>query len=144
MAIQVPLLVFRRYAIKRIRHIGSHILVPVLIQGQAARGVLHEEMQYADFVVLQFGQLRDDFIGYEIAAARPCREREGFLEPGHAGLCVGNAARRTVGNRRCLRGVCARTEERKWEGDQIVWEAWKEANEEENEKSPGQCMRLRD
>lgn len=86
MPIQIPLTIVRRDAIQRVAHVGAHVLVPVLVQREAAAGVLHEEMQSADFVGLQLGQGGDDFVGDEVAAARARGESECFLEPGHVRL----------------------------------------------------------
>lgn len=86
MSIQVPLLIIRSDAIQRITHIGAHIVIPVLVQGERAAGVLHEEVQHADLVVLDLGELLEDVVGDEVAAARAGRQSEGFLVPGH---CVG-------------------------------------------------------
>jgi hypothetical protein len=40
-------------------------------------------MQYADFVVLDFGELFGDDVGYEVASSSFGREGDLFLEPGH-------------------------------------------------------------
>jgi len=51
--------------------------------------MLHEEIQQADFVGGQFGELRDDVLSYEVGAARGWGQGEGFLEPGHAAAAAG-------------------------------------------------------
>jgi hypothetical protein len=86
MPIKVPLPISRRNPIQRIAHIGAHILVPVLVQRERAAGVLYEEVEHADFVIAEFGELGQDFVGYEVGAARAGGEGEGFLEPGHFSL----------------------------------------------------------
>ena len=91
MPIQIPLPIHRRQPIQRIAHIRAHVVIPVLVERQAAAGVLDEQVQQADFVVAQFGELGGDVVGDQVAAARARGEREGFLEPGHGGgsCCCG-------------------------------------------------------
>lgn len=81
MPIQAPLLVLGNHPVQRIAHVGAHILVPVLVQGQRARGVLDEEVQEADFVRGDFGDGVEDVIGYEVGAAGGGGESELFLGP---------------------------------------------------------------
>lgn len=83
MPIKIPLPIRRRNPVQRIAHIGAHILVPVLVQRERAAGVLHEQVEHADFVIAEFGELGEDFVGYEVGAAGARGEGEGFLEPGH-------------------------------------------------------------
>lgn len=63
MPIQVPLAIFRRNAIQRIAHVGSHVLVPVLVQAEGAAGVLDEEVEQAGLVRAQLGEFGDDVVG---------------------------------------------------------------------------------
>lgn len=85
MAIKIPLAILGGQAIQRIAHVGAHIVIPVLVERQAAAGVLDEQVQQADFVVAQFGELGGDVVSDQVAAARARGKREGFLEPGHGG-----------------------------------------------------------
>lgn len=89
MPIEIPLAVSRHNPIQRIAHIGTHILVPVLIQRERAAGVLDKEVEHAHFVVADFGKLGEDFVGYEVGAAGAGGKGEGFLEPGHFCLADG-------------------------------------------------------
>jgi hypothetical protein len=84
MPIQRPLPILRRNPIKRITHIRPDILIPILIQTQRARRMLHEQVQQAYFIGFQLRQLRCDVLSYEIGAPGLRGEREGFLEPRHA------------------------------------------------------------
>lgn len=45
--------------------------------------MLYEEVEDADFVVLNLGDLLCDMVGNEVGAARLWRESDGLLEPGH-------------------------------------------------------------
>lgn len=83
MPVEIPLAVRRRNPVQRIAHVGAHVLVPVLVQRERAARVLHEQVEHADFVVAEFGELGEDFVGDEVGAAGAGREGECFLEPGH-------------------------------------------------------------
>ena len=83
MPIEIPLPIRRRNSVQRIAHIGAHILVPVLVQRERAAGVLDKQVEHADFVVADFGELGEDFVGYKVGAAGARGQGEGFLEPGH-------------------------------------------------------------
>lgn len=69
--------------IEGVAHVGTDILVPVLIEAEGAAGVLDEEVQQADLVVADGGQLVEDDIRYEVRATRPGRQGEVFLVPRH-------------------------------------------------------------
>ena len=45
--------------------------------------MLDEEVEDADFVLLDLREFFEDVVGDQVAAARAGREREGFLEPRH-------------------------------------------------------------
>lgn len=47
--------------------------------------MLDEEIEEADFVVLQFRKIVGDLVGDEVAAPRFGGQRDGLLEPGHLG-----------------------------------------------------------
>lgn len=82
MSIQIALLILGRNAIKRIAHIGPDIRVPILIQGQSAASMLHEQIQEADLIRSDLGQLVRDMVGNEIRSPRLGRQRNRLLEPG--------------------------------------------------------------
>lgn len=83
MPIQIPLPVLRGNPVQRITHIRAHVVIPVLVEGECATRVLHEEVEHADFVVADFGEFGDDVVGDEVGPARAGGEGELFLEPGH-------------------------------------------------------------
>lgn len=83
MPIQIPLPILGGNPVQRIAHIRAHVVIPVLVQGECAARVLHEEVEHADFVVADFGEFGDDVVGDEVGAARAGGEGELFLEPGH-------------------------------------------------------------
>lgn len=85
MPIHIPLPILRHYPIQRIAHISPHILIPVLVETKRRARVLHEEVQDANFVVLELREVLDDVVGDEIGAPGTGREGERFLEPGHCG-----------------------------------------------------------
>ena len=85
MPVQHTLLVLWRKAVQRISHIGAHGRIGILVEREAARSVLDEEVHDADFEVPDFGHLAGDFIGNEVAAARLGGEGKLFLEERHAG-----------------------------------------------------------
>lgn len=91
MAIQRALPVRGGNAIQRITHVSAHIVVPVLVERERTAGVLHEQIEHADLVVAQLGQLGHDLVGDQVGAAAARGESEGFLEPGHAGRARGEA-----------------------------------------------------
>jgi len=81
--VQIPFGVFGRQAVQGVGHVLAHVLVVVFVQAEGARGVLDEEVQDADFVGFELGELAGDFVGYEVAAAGFGGEGEGFLGEGH-------------------------------------------------------------
>lgn len=81
--VQISLPVLGRDAVERVRHVVAHILVPVLVQAERARCVLDEEVEQADLVVAQLGQLALDVVGDEVGALGIGREVDGLLEPRH-------------------------------------------------------------
>lgn len=85
MPVKVALAVLRRKAVERIAHVLADLLVPVLVHGERAGGVLHEQVQDADFVVFELGQLARDFVRDQVAAAGFGGEGELFLEERHGG-----------------------------------------------------------
>ena len=85
MAIQIPLPIRRSNAIEGITHIGTDIIIPVLVQRERTAGVLDEQVQHADLVVADLGQFREDLVGDEVGAAGARGEGKLFLEPGHCG-----------------------------------------------------------
>lgn len=87
MSIQTSLPIFRRQTVKRIAHIFTDIGVPVLVEGEAAGGVLDEKVEEPDFVVFELGEFFRDDVGDEVGAAGFRREGEGLLKPAH-GVCL--------------------------------------------------------
>lgn len=87
MTIQISLPIIRRNPIQRITHISPDIIVPILIQRQRTTRVLHEEVQHADLVVADLGELGEDGVGDEVGAAAAGGEGEVLLEPGHCVWC---------------------------------------------------------
>lgn len=83
MTIKITLTIHRRNAIKSITHISADIVIPVLIERERAASVLHKQVQHADLVVTNLGDLRHNMIGDEIRAATARWQSESFLEPGH-------------------------------------------------------------
>lgn len=79
MAIQIPLLIHRRNAIQGIAHIGANIVIPVLVQRKRTAGVLYEQIQHADFVVADLGDLLEDMVGDQVGAAAASRESKSLL-----------------------------------------------------------------
>ena len=85
MPIKLSLPILRCNTIKSIAHISSNILIPVLVQRQRATRMLNKQIEKADFVFLDLGQVFDDCVGDKVGTAGFRGEREGFLEPGHVG-----------------------------------------------------------
>lgn len=85
MSVQITLPIGRRNPIERVAHVRADIVIPVLVQGEGATGVLYEEVQHANFVVAEFWEFGDDIVGDEVGATRTRGEGECFLEPGHVG-----------------------------------------------------------
>lgn len=83
MTVQIPLTILGRQTVERVAHVLAHFLVPVLVERQGAGGVLDEEVENADFVVFQLGELAGHFVRDEVAAAGLGGEGELFLEEGH-------------------------------------------------------------
>ncbi len=88
MPIQRPLLVLGRQPVQRIAHVLPDLLVPVLVQAERTARVLHEEVEQADFVLFELGELLLDVRGDEVGAAGLGGQRELLLEPGHCGLLL--------------------------------------------------------
>lgn len=82
MPIKRPLLISGRNPIQGITHIRANIIIPVLIQRECAAGMLHEQIQHADFVVADLGQFGENVVGDQVGAAAAGGEGEVFLEPG--------------------------------------------------------------
>lgn len=127
MPIQIALLIIRHNPFHSITHVLPNVAIPILIHTQRARGMLHEQMQDADFVVLDLGELFDNVIGYEVGAARFGREADSFLEPRHAGGCG------------CVAGGSWRGAEEGEEGEaeERVEEAGEECEDEDYEEEEG-------
>lgn len=85
MSVQIALLIGRGNAVQSIAHIRADIVVKVLVERDGAAGMLDEQVEHADLVVAQFGELGEDIVGDEVGAAGAGGEREGFLKPGHGG-----------------------------------------------------------
>ena len=85
-AVQRAFPVFRRQSVQRIAHIRAHVRVPVLVEAQTARRVLHEQVQDPGLVLLDFRQFFDDLVRDQVAAARAGGQGDLFLEPGHDGI----------------------------------------------------------
>lgn len=121
-------------AIQRIRHVGADIVVPVLVQAQGARGVLHEEVEQADLVVLDLGHGLRDVVCDEVGAARLGRQRELLLRPRHGGCRYWRDWRgRGVG--RACRGW---EDEGVGEPDEVVEQSGEEAYEEDGQEQEAQ------
>ena len=91
--------------------------------------MLHKQVQDADFVVFDFGELFDDGVGDEVGASRLGREREGLLEPRHVVVVVVNRRRRG----RC-RGLLKGSEGQLEDGEEEIGE---EAEDEDGEEEDG-------
>lgn len=117
-------------AVEGVRHVGAHVVVPVLVEAERARRVLHEQVEQADLVVLDLGQRVPDVVGHQVRAARPRREGELLLRPGHD---VG-------GRRRRGGGGLGRRWRGRWEDEcpgqeyEVVEESGEEAYEEDDEQ----------
>lgn len=96
--VQIPLPVLRYDSVQRVAHVGPYVFIPVLVQGEGARRVLHEQMEQPDLVVSQLGQVLLDVVRDEVRAAAPGREGEGLLEPGHGRRPDVGAARGRAGS----------------------------------------------
>lgn len=70
-----------RDAVQRIAHVGTDIVVPVLVEAEGAARMLHEQVENADLVVLELRELADDLFGDEVGAARARGQGELLLEP---------------------------------------------------------------
>jgi hypothetical protein len=79
------LLILGHNPVQRIAHIRAYIFIPVLVQTERARRVLHEQVQETCFVRLELGEFVGYRRGYEVGAATACGECELFLEPGTPG-----------------------------------------------------------
>ena len=109
----LPLLpLIRRDPLQRVRHVLAYVLVPVLVEAERARRVLDEEVQEADAVRGDLGELARDAVGDQVGAARGRREGELLLEP----------HRRGVGG---------------WGGLEEVVDVWEEGEEEEEDGGGG-------
>lgn len=62
--VQIPLAVFWRDAVEGVAHVGADILVPVFVKREGAGCMLHEEVEEADFVVLDLWDGGGDVVGY--------------------------------------------------------------------------------
>lgn len=72
-----------------IGHICSHVCVPVLVESQSSRGVLHEEVGHADLVVLDLRHLADNLVGHQVRSLGLGGQSDCLLCPGHCVcLCV--------------------------------------------------------
>lgn len=63
------LLILRHQSVQRVRHVRSHVVIPVLVEAERAARVLDEEIQEADFVRGDFGEGGRDVVGYEVGTA---------------------------------------------------------------------------
>ncbi len=52
--------------VEGIAHVRPHVRIPILIQAQSAAGMLHEEIEQANFVRLDLRKGRNDDVGYEV------------------------------------------------------------------------------
>lgn len=64
----VHLSVLGNEPIQGITHVDLNILVPILVDGQCARGMLNEEVEEADLVISDLGKLLLDLFRDEVAA----------------------------------------------------------------------------
>lgn len=72
------------YPVQGVAHIGSHILVPVLVETERTARVLDKEIKQADLVLSDLRQRLHDLGSNEVGPARAGREGELLLEPhGH-------------------------------------------------------------
>lgn len=81
-----------RDAVERIAHIGADVVVPVLVEAEGAARVLDEQVQQADLVAAQLGQVVYDVVRHEVGAARARGEGELLLRPRH-GCCSSGGIR---------------------------------------------------
>lgn len=65
------------------RYSLPNILIPVFVQRQGATGVLHKQLQDADFVILDLWHLLHHLISDEITASALGRQGELLLRPRH-------------------------------------------------------------
>ncbi len=73
-------------AVEGVAHVGADVVVPVLVEGERAARVLHEQVQQPDAVLPQLRlQLLHHVLRHQVRAPRPRRQRELLLEPGHRG-----------------------------------------------------------
>ena len=85
-------------AIQGIGHVGPDVVVPVLVEREGARRVLHEQMQDADAVLGDLGaEGRLDVRRHEIGPTRSRRQGEGRLEPATGRRGGGGGGRRRRG-----------------------------------------------
>lgn len=82
MSIQSPLGVFRGYAIQSGVHVYSDVGVEVFVQAQRTARVLDEQVQHANGVVFDLGQLPLNLVGDEIRPTGLLVEMDGSLRPG--------------------------------------------------------------
>lgn len=127
----------RHDPVQRIAHVGPDIRVPVLVHAQRAAGVLHEEMQDADPVVLDLWQLRRYLVGDEVGAARPGGHGERSLEPGHGAGRGRRGSSRGMG--RLLGG--GPVQDCEGQSHEVVEDGREEAEDEEGEEEEGLCCR---
>ena len=116
--ITIIMTIIRHDALQRVRHVGEHVRVPVLVERQRARRVLHKQVHQPD------AQRRDELpelCGHlgrdEVAPARARRaERDGLLGPGcrGGGGCSGWGCH-------CGGGVVGEEEERGCQGRGWGW-----------------------
>jgi hypothetical protein len=69
MPVEIALAVSGDNTIQGIRHVSADIFVPIFVEGERAASVLDEELQNADFVGLQFGELRDNVVGHQVGTS---------------------------------------------------------------------------
>lgn len=74
MPINIPPAILRRNPIQRVAHVLAHVVVVVLVEAERAARVLDEQVQQADLVGAQLGQLGLDERRDEVRAARLRRQ----------------------------------------------------------------------
>jgi len=75
----LPTPILRHKPIQRITHIGSNILIPILIHTQSTTRMLYKQMQYPDLILFYLWDLGFNVLGNEVGTPAVGGESYGTL-----------------------------------------------------------------
>ncbi|KAK1825248.1 hypothetical protein LTR12_000048 [Friedmanniomyces endolithicus] len=91
MPVHLPLNILGSDSVESVRHVGPDVRVVVFVQGEGAGGVLEEEVEEANFVGFELGEVGEDFGGDKVAAPALRGEGHFVLVRFGSGWCWGEA-----------------------------------------------------